>query len=259
MKNFLLLSTLFASLFFIVNCSNKSSTNTAGTANATANGACPAGYYYSNGQCHNGDGTTNSSFNYNVGFYANNFGYGGNNTFTVTNITLMKQLFKLGMGVCDRASNNIGQANCDTWVTGQTEIIVQMPQGFASNSNSSAIVTIFAQPRINNGFNYTGSSGPWWQVLAGAAGIYLPDPKYYSGAYRNPLQIQSQLSLINNNQGFSVSGYGDAWTGYYQTVVTVEVTNGNENSSYADYILKVGGTEAARGRMARCQLQNCGI
>jgi hypothetical protein len=259
MKNFLLLPTLFASLFFIVNCSNKSNSS-AGTANATINSACPAGAYYSNGMCYDANGNpTGSTFTYNTGYYAYNYpGYG--TTYQITNINLMKQLYKLGMGVCDRGSNNYGQANCDYYIQGQTDLIIQLPQGFSTTtgSQSSAIITIFAKPKYNPTFNYQ-ASGSWWSLAGAALGIYIPDTKYYSGAYRNPLQIQAQLSPINNNQGFSASGYGDFWTGYNQTLVTIEVLSGSSQSSSIDFSLKIGGQEAARGRMYSCQNVNCGI
>lgn len=256
MKNLLLIAGLFASLFVIVNCApNKSNQNN--PANASAFGACPAGYYYSNGQCYTGNGTsTPAGYNYNNGFYADN--YSGFASLQITNVNLMKQLYKLGMGVCDRATNTYGQANCDYYIQGQTDIILQFPTS-GSAVPESALVTIFAKPKYNPYYNYQASFGSWLQVAGAFFGIYIPDTNYYSGAYRNPLQIQMASSAINNNQGFSASGYGDAWTGYNNTLVTIEVLNGNVNSQYLDYSLKIGGQEAAKGRMSRCQTFNCGI
>ncbi|MGZ3725735.1 MAG: hypothetical protein ACXWQQ_08035 [Pseudobdellovibrio sp.] len=262
MKNLLLITSLFASLFFIVNCSpNKSSTGSVGT--ATAQSACPAGYSYVNGQCYYGTSSTSANYNYSLGFYADNHtNYGS--SIQITNVALMKQLFKLGMGVCDLASNNYGLANCDAYIQGQLDIVVQFPADFnvTTSTSESALVTIFAYPAYNAYYNYQASFGSWWQVLGGIAGIYIPDTNYYSGAYRNPLQIQMQASPINSNQGFSATGYGDAWTGFNQTLVTVEVTSGNpgnSSTSYFNYNLKIGGQTAATGRMIRCQTMNCGI
>jgi hypothetical protein len=260
MKNLLLLSTLFASLFFIINCSPNRSSNGNVGAIATTNGACPAGYWYSNGQCYNGSGQLPSQFGYNNGFYADN--YSGYSSLQITNPTLMKQFFKLGMGVCDLASNNYGVANCDYYVTGQTDLIIQFPNNVASGSTvpAEALVTVFARPRQNQHYNYQASFGSWWQVAGSFFGIYIPDNKYYSGAYRNPLQVPMGVSAANNNQGFQASGYGDAWTGYSRTLLTVEVLNGNISTSQTlDFKLKIGGQEAAIGRMSRCQTANCGI
>ncbi|MCC2678273.1 MAG: hypothetical protein K0R29_849 [Pseudobdellovibrio sp.] len=259
MKKFLLFSTLFASLFFVVNCSNKSN-NTAGTANAYTNSACPAGYYYYNGQCLNGQGgTIGAGYNYSLGFYADN--YSGYSNLQITNITNMKQLLKYGMGVCDLASNNYGLANCDAYIQGWFDVIIQLPSDFnvANGGTASALVTFAVRPQQNQYYNFQASFGSWWQVAGSFFGINIPDTNYYSGAYRNPLQIQAQASPINNSQGFSINGYGDAWTGYNRTIVTVEVASGNQSSNYADFVLKVGGQEAARGRMAKCQTPNCGL
>lgn len=258
MKNFILLSTLFASLFFVVNCSNKSN-NTAGTANATANSACPAGYYYSAGQCSNGNGQAGAGYNYSLGFYSDN--YSGYSSFQITNVTLMKDLLKLGMGVCDRASHTYGAANCDYYIQGWWDVIIQLPQDFnvANGGTTSALVTVAVRPQQNQYYSYQASFGSWWQVAGAVLGVYIPDTNYYSGAYRNPLQIQTNLSGINNNAGFSLTGDGAAWTGYEHTLITIEVANGNANSQYVDYILKIGGQPAARGRMAKCQQMNCGI
>lgn len=258
MKNLRLLLTLVASTFLLVNCSPKNSSNNANGV-ATVNGACPAGAYYSNGQCFNSDGTpTNTNYNYSIGYFADN--YTGTSSLQVTNATLMKQLYKLGMGVCDRGTNNYGAANCDYYVTGQTDIIIQFPNS-GSTTPTNALITVFARPRYNSYFNYQASTGPWWATLGNAllGGNYIPDPKYYSGAYRNPLQIQTNVSPTNNNQGFQASGYGDAWTGYNQTLLTVEILSGNLSSTSLNYNLKIGGQTVATGRMSRCQIQNCGI
>lgn len=260
MKNLLLLSTLFASLFFVINCSPNRSSNGNVGAIATTNGACPAGYWYTNGQCYNGNGSTPSSYGYSNGFYADN--YSGYSSLQITNPTLMKQFFKLGMGVCDLASNNYGLANCDYYVTGQTDIIIQFPNNIAAGSSvpSEALVTVFARPRQNQYYNYQASFGSWWQVAGSFFGIYIPDTNYYSGAYRNPLQVPMGVSAANNNQGFQASGYGDSWTGYSRTLVTVEVLNGNiSTSNTLSFKLKIGGQEAAIGSMTRCQTANCGI
>jgi hypothetical protein len=244
----------------VVNCSPKAN-STAGTANATINSACPSGGYYSNGVCYNPDGSqVGSTFSFGLGFYSNTWGEGGS-YFQITNIDLMKQFFKYGMGVCDRGSNNYGTASCDYYIRGQTDLVVQLPSNFtitAGASTASAMITVASMPYQDQYIQYQ-ASGSWWSLLGGVFGVYIPDTNYYSGAYRNPLQIQAQASVINNNAGFSVSGYGDAWTGYNNTLVTIEVASGSQTSSSVDYIFKVGGQEAARGRMIRCQSMNCGI
>ena len=259
MKNFLLFSTLFASLLFIVNCSKNSTSTAGGTGTATTTSVCGPGYSFVNGQCVNPYGQSAGAQDFALGFWADN--HTGLTSINITNINLMKQLFKLGMGVCDLASNNYGLANCDAYISGQTDVVMQLPSNFvvAAGNTTNALITIFAYPKNNPYFNYQASFGSWWQVLGGIVGVYIPDTNYYSGAYRNPLQILTNVSMTNNNQGFSASGYGDAWTGYNQTLVTVEVLNGNQNSTTFNYSLKIGGVEAARGTMKRCNYTNCGI
>ena len=253
MKNLVLLSTLFASLFFIVNCSpNKSTSNNNATANI--NGVCPAGYWYQNGQCYNGSNTVGAGINLTAGFYADSKNQYGS-SMTIVDVNLMKQVFKQGMGVCDLASHTYGAANCDAYIQGTTYLVLQLPPD--TTVASSSALSIYAYPAQNPYFNYQASFGSWWQVAAGFFGIYIPDTNYYSGAYRNPLQVQMTSSPANNSTGFMSSGYGDMWTGYNSTLITVEVASGNSNSPAFNYTLKVGGQTAATGRMVRCQNPNC--
>lgn len=256
MKNLILATSLLASLLF-VGCGPQNQTTGNVNATVTSNGACPAGYWYTNGQCYNGTSSIPSNFNYNTGYYADN--WSGTTSLQVTNNQKMKDLYKLGMGVCDRAANTYGQASCDYYITGYTDLIVQFP----NQLNGNALVTIIARPRQNPYFNYQAQLPNGWGLLGTAigmfTGIYIPDPTYYQGAYRNPLQVQMAVSPINNSQGFSASGYGDAWTGLNQTLITIEVQNGNTNSTNLNYVLKIGGVAAAQGVMTRCQYQNCGL
>ena len=261
MKNFMKLSLIFASLFMVVNCSPKNSSNGNVGVTATAFGACPAGSWYSNGQCFGNDGNNPAGQSLSNGFYADN--YSGTTSFQITNTTLMKYFFKQAMGVCDRGDQNyqnIGSANCDYYIAGYRDLIIQLPQ---SGNTGSALITVIAKPKQNPYVNYSGQLPSGWGLLGAAlgyvTGIYIPDPSYYTGAYRDPLQIQAELSPVNNNQGFEARGYGDAWTGANQTFIQVQVTSGSVTSSNLTYKLLVGGQEAASGTMARCQLANCGM
>lgn len=259
MKTLLRAFTLLASLFFL-GCDQGSQSNGNVGAVATANGACPAGYWYSNGQCSNGSNTINSTFNFSNGYFADN--YSGYSSFTMTNVTKMKELFKLGMGVCDRGDKNyqnVGSANCDYYVAGYIDVILQFPPQL----NGNALITIIAKPKVNPYVNYSGQLPSGWGLLGIALGYVtgysFPDPSYYQGPYRNPLQIQAALSPINNSAGFVAQGYGDAWTGLNQSLVTIEVASGSANSTTLNYVFKIGGVTAANGTMARCQYQNCGL
>ena len=261
MKNLMLFTALFASLFSIVNCSPTNSSNGNVGVTATTNSVCPAGSWYSNGQCYGGAGGIVPGMNMNIGFYADN--YSGTSSFTITNVELMKQFYKLAMGVCDRGDKdyqNIGSANCDYYISGYTDLVIQFPTG---SSASTALVTVIAKPKQNPYVNYSGQLPSGWGLLGAAlgyfTGVYIPDPSYYTGAYRDPLQIQMAVSPTNNNQGFEARGYGDYWTGYNKTLVTIQVLNGGTNSSNLTYNLLIGGQVAANGVMSRCQYANCGL
>lgn len=258
MKNLVGFFTLLSGLVF-AGCAPQNQNS--GTVNATAsgNGTCPAGTWYSNGQCHSSTSVTTASMNLNNGFFADN--YSGYASLTITNVNKMKELYKLGMGVCDRAANNYGLANCDSYIQGQTDIILQFPQGTAINN---AIATIISRPKYNQYYNYQAQLPNGWGLLGAAigyfTGVYIPDTSYYQGAYRNPLQIQMLVSPTNNNQGFEARGYGDAWTGLNQTIVGIQVLNGDPNTSQTlNYNLIIGSSVAAQGTMRTCLRPNCGL
>ncbi len=260
MKKLLCATTLLTALF-IIGCAKANQSNGTVGATATTNSACPQGYWYSNGQCYNGSTSTGANYNFNTGFYADN--HTGTSVFVIDNAPKMKEFFKLGMGVCDRTQNSYGQASCEYYVTGQIDIIVQFPTNNSSAANN-ALVTVIARPRVNPYFNYQAQFPSTGWGLLGAAigwatGWQLPDPTYYNGAYRNPLQMQMAVSPTNNNQGFEARGYGDYWTGLNQTLVTVQVTNGNTNSQSLNFNLLIGGQIAGHGTMNRCQSFNCGL
>lgn len=257
MKNLFWSSLFVAAGLMLTGCGPKNQSNGNVGATASANAICPAGYWYSNGQCYNGNSSQGATGYPTNGFYADN--YSGTTTLSITDPNKIKDLFKLGMGVCDRAANNYGQANCDSYVMGYHDIIIQLP----SSTSGTAIATIIARPRQDPYFNFYGQF-PNAQGLLGLAlgwitGIQIPDQSYYYGATRNPLQIQMAVSPTNNNQGFQASGYTDAATGLTQTVISIRVENGNVNQSSLTYKLMLGNTPVAQGTMRRCQTINCGL
>lgn len=263
MKKIFWASTLLAGLLLTGCGPNTKTTGNVG-ATATANSICPVGQWYSNGQCYNANGSTGAGDFLNNGFYSsNNNQYGSYNrsNLRITNVQKMKELFKLGMGVCDRAANNYGQANCDAYIQGTLDIVLMMP----STNSGTALATIVAQPRQDPYFNYYGQlpngRGLLGMALGFLTGIYIPDNSYYQGAYRNPLQIQMAVSPINQDQGFQATGYGDAWTGLNQTMVTVQVMNGSvaNTNGNLNYSLFIGNTAVANGTLVRYQHPTCGL
>lgn len=259
MKTIYFILPLIAGLLFLSSCNQGNRTN--GKTNAIANtngaGACATGSWYTGGMCYNGTGSTTSAFNYSNGFYADN--YSGTASISVVNGTKMTEFFKLGMGICDRAAKNGGMANCTTYLSGYIDFIIQFPP----QMNGNALITVIAQPKPSpyGSYSYQAPSGMGLLgiALGYVTGYTIPDPSYYQGAYRNPLQIQAVVSAINSNAGFAAQGYGDAWTGLNQTVVAIEAAAGTINSSSFNYVFKVGGVTAAQGTMKRCQTVNCGL
>lgn len=222
--------------------------------------SCPVNTSYYNGACYTNQGgayVQGGNFNYGNGFYADN--YSGMSSLRVVNGAKMQEFFKLGMGVCDRAAISGGQASCDSWVGGAMGVIIQFPSAGAS----SLLATFFAQPRYNPYVNYSyqlpSGFGVFGMALGALTGIYIPDPKQYNGAIRNPLQLEMAVSAINNSVGFSANGYGDYWTGLNRTKLTIEVAQGKVESNQFNFIFKVADTPAAQGTFTRCQTFNCGM
>lgn len=260
MKNLVwIFGFLVVGMIYLAGCgSNKDNNN-----QVPATAACPVGFYYSNGQCLGGPGvpTQSASFSYNYGFWADN--HSGYSRLTFTNSAKMKEFFKVGMGVCDRGAHNyqnIGQANCDYYLSGKMDIIIQ----FSTANNANMLATFIAQPRVNNGFNYSGQLPSGWGLLGAAlgwaTGIYLPDPSYYQGTYKPVLQLQMAVSNINNSAGFEARGYGDYMSALNRTLLAIQVPNGKVDTSQSfNFNFIIGGTTAAQGVMSRCQTLNCSL
>ena len=251
MKQVIYLLGLLIAGSFLASCGGSKDNQT--------NLACPAGTYYHNGACYtnNGNVVGGAGYTFSNGFYADT--YSGTSSLRVVNSSKMSEFFKYGMGVCDRAANNYGQADCQSYVTGSMDMIIQFP----TTGMNSLLATFIAQPRINPYFNYSAQLPSGWGALGLAlgyvTGIYIPDPKQYAGAYRNPLQLELAVSAINNSTGFSANGYGDYWTGLNRTKLTIEVPQGKYENNQFNFIFKVGDVPAAQGTFVRCRTINCGL
>lgn len=257
MKNLVwIFGILVIGMIYLAGCgSNKNENQIPPTA------ACPMGTYYSNGQCFGATGVPQSaSFAYTYGFWADN--YSGMTRLNFTNSAKMKEFFKHGMGVCDRGSHNyqnIGQANCDYYLSGSMDIIIQ----FSTANSANMLATFIAKPRVNNGWNYSGQLPSGWGLLGAAlgyaTGIYLPDPSYYQGTYKPVLQLQMAVSNINNSAGFEARGYGDYMSALNRTMMAIQVPNGKLESQSFNFNFIIGGVTAAQGVMSRCQTNNCSL
>lgn len=252
MKHLISILGLVIAAGFLSSC-NKGNNN-----DSVVNGACPVGSIYVNGGCYNNGGYVGgANYQYTNGFYADT--YSGTSSLRVVNGAKMREFFKLAMGVCDRAANNYGQASCDSYIGGSMDMIIQFPPTGAN----SLLATIIAQPRYNQYYNYSAQLPSGYGLLGAAlglaTGVYIPDPKQYFGAVRNPLRLEMAVSAINNSTGFSANGYGDYNTGYNRTKLTIEVPQGKVESSTLNFIFKVQDVPAAQGTFTRCRTLNCGI
>ncbi len=256
MKNLIwIFGVLVVGMIYMVGCGSSKNENT------PVNTACAPNSYYTNGSCYGAvGGPVPAAYPYTTGFYADN--YSGTTRITVTNAAKMKELFKYGMGVCDRGEKNyqnLGQANCDYYLSGSLDIVIQ----FAAANTNNMLATFIAKPRINAGLNYSGQLPSGWGLLGAAlgyaTGVWAPDTSYYQGATRNPLQLQMVVSAINNSAGFEARGYGDLWTGLNRTLFAIQVPNGKVENQNFNFNFLIGGTTAAQGTMSRCQTLNCSL
>lgn len=257
MKNLVwIFGILMIGMIYLAGCGSNKNEN-----QVPVNAACPVGTYYSNGSCYGATGIQQSaSFAYNHGFWADN--YSGYTRLNFTNSAKMKEFFKWGMGVCDRGEKNyqnIGQNNCDYYLSGQMDIVIQ----FSNANSNNMLATFIAKPRVNNGFNYAGSLPSGWGLLGAAlgwaTGIHLPDPSYYQGTYKPVLQLQLAVSNINNSQGFTGIGYGDYMSALNRTKIEIQVPNGKIESTGFNFNFNIGGVTAAQGVMSRCKTLNCSL
>lgn len=255
-KNLVLFLSITVGALILSGCGNQKADNNVNTANYS----CPAGQFYQNGTCFYVQGNTPAGtpgFVYGNGFYADN--YSGTSRIQIVNGGKMQEFFKLGMGVCDRAYISGGQSACTSYIGGKMDMIIQFPNA----TRNSLLATIIAQPAYNPYVNYSyqlpSGYGMLGIALGWATGIYLPDPKQYNGAYRNPLQLEMAVSAINKDAGFEARGYGDFWTGLNRTVLAIQVQNGKVEDSGFNFNFMVSGTTAAQGTMTRCRTTNCGL
>lgn len=256
LNSFILLASATAVALLLIGC-GKGNDN----GNTSVSQACSTGYYFYNNTCvpiGGGGGVPQTpGFLYTNGFYADN--YSGTTTLKVTNVAKMEEFFQQGMGVCNRAGKNYGTANCSAYSSGYTDIIIQFP----NISSSTLLATFIAQPRSNGYYTY-GAQLPSGQGLLGLAlgwttGIFLPDTKAYYGALKNPLQLEMQVSAINNSTGFQAQGYGDFWTGYNRTLIAIQVPKGKVEDQSFNFNFMVQNQTAVQGTMTRCRFTNCNL
>jgi hypothetical protein len=207
---------------------------------------CPVGATFQSGYCVNGSGITLNTGS--IGFYSENW---HDRTLTPSGSGL-GEFLKTAMGVCDRGHSNGGLANCNAWMAGAFDIVMQAP-----NSQTNTVqVTFRAKPQVglNSNYAYTlPSAGQLAGALLGFPVVGNP------GAVRNPLQLNMTVSVTNNYQGFEARGYGDFYTTSNRSLIQVQIAKGKLEDSRFDYRIAYRGQIIVTGTFVRCNTADCGL
>lgn len=199
------------------------------------------GYGYNNGFVNPYTNTNDS------GYLADNFQYRNIN---ISNGTPYKNFMKKALGVCDRAANSGGIYSCDSWLNSYFRLIVQ-----AQSTISNQLRAVFmVYPQVNT-YGWYGYQLPSWnQFFMGVMGFPIPQE---IGAVRNPLAVDTTVSLINNSQGFEARSYGAYDTLANKSLIQIQVTTGKILDNSLPVALFFEGQQFASGSMLRCTYPNC--
>lgn len=217
-------------------------------------GQCPSGYSVNGAYCYPTNVAGIPGAIAGIGFYSDNYcGRSGVNIVSGKQ-QLFKEFLKEAMGVCDRASSNGGIYNCDTYVGGLFDVVLQAPSALSGQAQA----TFRAAPRNN----FAGGWGQWGYQLPSLGELFfgIPSSRTYYGAYMPNMAINMVVSNYNNNQGFEVRGNGNLFSAANRSLIQIKVSNGKLDSPLPiDYQLLFKGDVMATGRMNRCQSIDCGL
>lgn len=217
-------------------------------------GQCPAGYTVNGAYCYPNNVAGINGAIAGIGFYSDN--YCGRTGLTIASgkSELFKSFLRDAMGVCNRAHANGGVYNCDTYVGGLFDMVVQAPS-VASNSLQA---TFRSSPRNNfaGGYGQWGYQLPSWRELL----FGIPSSQNYYGAYLPKMAINMAVSITNSNQGFEARGNGDLYSAANRSLIQIKVPVGKLDNPFGlDYQLFFKGELMASGKMLRCQSIDCGL
>jgi hypothetical protein len=250
------------SVCMVIACGGSNSGGLAATPQAAQVG-CPIGSTFINGGCY---GQNNLLVSNGIAFKTDNFDLRNMN---VANSSIFRNFLKETLAVCDRADITYGTANCDAYLSGYAQIILQT----LGTNASAARLTIEVQPRIYNYNSYGYSTyyaslpnagqaatcGITW-LLTGYCMTY-PTANQMQ-VPRNPLALDLTVSVINNSQGFEGRAYGAQGTISQNHLIQFMVPNGKLQDASFDYQLAYRGQSQGTfltGRMARCNDAGCGV
>lgn len=225
----------------LIACGENKSTNTPAVNPYATNNGCPTGTVYTNGFCYNGSGANwngyLNGYSSSTNFITDNFTY---RNFSVEDSDAYRNFIKKAMGTCDRQSNSGGVFDCDSWVGGQFQLIIQVP---TAQSNTMK-ATFAAYPSTNNYYWYGYSLPSAKEFFYGMFGF----PVYYDvGVVKNPLPLEMTVSLINNSKGWEARAYGDEWTAANRSLIQIQVLEGKLTDASFEYQLAFEGQIFATG------------
>ncbi|MCK6599711.1 MAG: hypothetical protein L6Q37_15200 [Bdellovibrionaceae bacterium] len=227
-------------MIYLVACGTNKSTNTPTVNPYANNNGCPAGSTYTGGFCYNQNGYYNG-YNSSINFVTDNFSY---KTFTVSNSSAFKNFIKKAMGTCDRAANSGGIYSCDSWVSGQFQLTVQVNQ----TQTQALRATFAAYPAVSNYYWYGYSLPSASDFFYGMFGF----PVYYdTGVVKNPLAVDMVVSPINDSKGFEARAYGDNLTEANRSLIQLQVFTGTIQDATLNYQLGFEGEVFAKGKLQR--------
>ncbi|MFZ4404192.1 MAG: hypothetical protein ACOYOK_08835 [Pseudobdellovibrionaceae bacterium] len=241
MKRQKILSLALLSVLFIVGCGNNNSNNSGPAPVVPIIPFAP----------------NNPGYPYGVGlnFYSDN--WSSQKTVTVTNSGVFREFLKSAMGVCDRMQYTGGTSNCNSWIGGGIDIIMQADSPQATTLS----VTMRAWPLYNQNGTYWYQAPSFGDFVLGFFG--LPAPQQ-AGAYLNPLRLGTwTISVVNDSKGFEARTYGDPLSYANRSLIQLRVDEGKLEDSYFKYRMGFGNQSTVTGQwflqgtFQRCSSNNC--
>lgn len=193
-----------------------------------------------------------------LGFYAQstNFAqympYWANPTARLNSRAGWRTMLKEAMGVCDRDNSNGGLADCNQWINGMHDLVIQ----FDGTSANAVRMTVRTYPIVNPWYSYTYSFPTLEQFFAGLVGF--PTTWNNSGVF-NPMILNATVWPVNNSQGFEIRAQAPSASLSWNQVLQLQVANGKFEDQQFDFKLFFKAALVADGTMVRCLSQNCGL
>jgi hypothetical protein len=253
MKSFFVYTLLLAISLVLSACGGGGS----GSSGTSAPTVCPAGYTPSNGGCLPINGYTplvpRSSLS--TAFYAQTkhqyltLGYANTSTYSPNNN--FKQLLQKAMGVCDRNNKDYGMNDCNAWLNGLNDLVIEFPNSAAS----TAKVVFRSYPYQSPYYSYGFSLPSLKEFFLGLAGFYVGN---LAGFY-NPMILDMAVWPVNDSKGFQLQGPAPDISEAWNKLIVIRVDTGKIEDTTFNFKLLIDETQIASGKFVRCVTASCGI